>query len=161
MYHKLTFVKPVISQQRKPFWKFSSANFGSILIALKTVKGINIACYVSIKTNPRDRFLIEKTDGNYWIITTTVLVHSEGVPVKFLMSLDVNSVTFFQSDKYLFLCYRSSKFLLMIGCYLGLSSASNYRVATLQPRSNSLCFPWVFPVLDNFSLCYFYVINNS
>ena len=36
-----------------------------------------------------------------------------------------------------------------------------FRVATFQPRKNSLCFPWVFPVLDNFSLCYFYVINNS
>ena len=29
------------------------------------------------------------------------------------------------------------------------------RVATFQSRWNSLCFPWVFPVLDNFSLCHF------
>ena len=35
------------------------------------------------------------------------------------------------------------------------------RVATFQPRWNSLCFPWVFPVLDTFSLCYFYVKNSS
>ena len=35
------------------------------------------------------------------------------------------------------------------------------RVATFLPTWNSLCFPCVFPVLQKFSLCFFYLRTNS